>query len=367
MSFFTENYQFFLLGAVIFSLILFRMVRKGTMVYAEALRNVFSLFLGLSAIFLFYDRTTVVSGDFFSHFYVAALLVLLFPAAYLILKFILSPLYFALSRGRTTEKFEFLYVRLGRVERSILQYIAMLAIMISLLSFIEVFDSFQAKKLIAALLMFLSGVVLFIVRNTLHSEILTNVAMTNMAHGDLKESNRLLQESLLYRKDLPKTWAALVEVHRKQGDYKRAEKYLAFLKRIRPSSRITNTLEAELEYSRGKYARCVKVCRRILKNDPNFPEILILGTKASMALTEHAQTLEFFKPYLAGGGNDPEVFTMGLEAFFKKKNYSGVIMTFEKLECCGKNGEEIKISEDAVKYYKAAVIQKRKKSAGKVD
>jgi len=367
MSFFADNYHFFLLGTIIFSFFLFRMARKGAMVYAEALRNVFSLFLGLSAIFFLYDGTSPILDDFFSHFYVAALVILLSPAAYLMLKFMLSPLYFSLSGATTTEKFEFLYVRMGKVERSILQYIAMLAVMIALLSFIDVFDNFQAKKLIAILLMLSSGVVLFAIRNTLHSEILTNVAMTNMAHGKLKESNRLLQESLLYRKDLPKTWAALVEVHRKQGDFKRAVKYLSFLKRIRPSSRITGSLEAKLEYSMGKYPRCVKVCRRILKDDPDFPEILALGTKASVALAEHAQTLEFFEPFFALGGNDPEVLAMGLEAHYKARNYSQVIKVYQKLEPPESIKEGVKISKNTVKYYEAAVIRQRKKGVGEVD
>ena len=337
------------------------------MVYAEALRNVFSLFLGSSAMFFLYDGTSPIPDDYFSHFYVASLLVLLLPAAYLILKFLLSPLYFSLSGAATTEKFEFLYVRMGKIERSILQYIAMLAVMIALLSFIDVFDNFQLKKLMATSLMLSSGVVLFTIRNTLHSEILTNVAMTNMAHGNLKESNRLLQESLLYRKDLPRTWAALVEVHRKQGDFKRAVKYLTFLKRIRPASRITGSLEAKLEYSRGKYPRCVKVCRKILKDDPDFPEILALGTKASMALAEHAQALEFFEPYFGLGEDDPEVLTMGLEAHNKAKKYSRVIMVYEKLELLASNNSDINMSTDAVKYYETAVIQQRKKGVGKVD
>jgi len=332
MALFVEYYLYILVLAVLFSLVFFLMVRKGNMVYAEAWRNIFSLLMGPSAMYLIYSDISLISGGFYTHIYNVALIILLLPAVYLILKFLLGPIYFSLSRQDSGEKLQRLYVQPGKIERFALRFISILSIMISVLTFIELFNGYQSKMFLAALILLVSGIVLLLIRNTLYSEILTNVAISHMSGGELEKANRLLQESLRYRKDLPKTWAFLTELHIKQGNWESAERYLRFLKRIRSGSQLTGILEAKLEYSRGKYANCVRASKRVLKKHTHLPEVLLYAGKASTALEEYSQAISFFEPYLENGGNDPEALAMSVKAYFKTGDHQNATETFEMMD-----------------------------------
>ena len=332
MSIFVEYYLHILIFVVIICLIFFQMVRKGNMVYAEAWRNLFSLLIGPSALYLIYSDISLMSGGFYTHIYNVALIILLLPGVYLVVKFLLGPIYFSFSSQDTGKKLRWLYIVPGKIERFALQFISILSIMISILTFFELFEVYDSEMLLAALVLFVSGMVLLLIRNTLYSEILTNVAISHISGGDLVEANRLLQESLRYKKDLPKTWAFLTDLHIKLKNWENAGRYLRYLKRIRSSSQLTGILEAKLEYSRGKYASCIRASKRVLKKHPRLSEVLLYAGKASVALEEYAQALSFFEPYFEKGGNDQEALAMSVKAYFKTGDHLNAIGTFEMMD-----------------------------------
>ncbi len=351
MVFFVEYYLHILITAAIISLVFFQMVRKGNMVYAEAWRNLISLLMGFSALYLIFCDVRLMSGSFYTTIYKISLIILLLPGVYLVLKFFLGPIYFSFSSLDAWKKFQRLYIQPGKVERYALQFISILSIMISTLTFFELFEDYSSKMLLSALVLLISGIVLLLIRNTLYSEILTNVALSHMSGGDLNEANRLLLQSLKYRKDLPRTWAFLAELNIKLGNWGSAERYLRFLKRIRSGSQLTGILEAKLEYSRGKYANCVRSSKRVLKTHPHLSEVLLYAGKASVALEEYAQAIKFFEHYFVDGGKDPEALAMGVKAYFKIGDHPKTVQTFEMM-----NSEitELELFEESRKYFEKA-------------
>jgi len=332
MAFFVEYYLYILLLAVIISLVFFQMVRKGSMVYAEAWRNLFSLLMVPSALYLIYNDVNLMSGGFYTHIYNIAQIILLLPGTYLVMKFLLGPIYFSFSSLDAVKKLHRLYVQPGKIERFALQFISILSIMISALTFFELLDGYDSKMFLAALVLLLSGIVLLLIRNTLYSEILASVALSHMSGGDLEEANRLLQESLRYRKDLPRAWAFLTELHIKQKKWENAMRYLRFLKRIRSGSQLTGILEAKLEYAREKYANCVRASKRVLKKHPRLSEVCLYAGKSSIALEEYAQAISFFESYFENGENDPEALAMCVKAYFKTGDHKNVIQKFNMMD-----------------------------------
>jgi len=367
MAFFVEYFYVLLVFVGILSLLFFRMVRNGIMVYAEVWRNLSSLLLAICGLFLLaWDLYTIHDG-IYVHLFNGALVALLLPSCYLILKFIFAPVYFSASRESLDGKLDRIYVGMGNVERYMLQFAGLLAAMLSMLVLIELFGHFDWKLFIVSIILLLAGSLLMVIRNTLHAEILTNIAITHLSRGNVEKSNALLQESLLYKRDLPKTWAMLTEVHRRMGDWDSAKRYLAYLKRIRPSSALTATMETKLDYSMEKYAKCVKTIRRELDRHPGLSELLVLGGKASAAMGEHAQSLEFFVPFFNEGGHDPEARCQMIKAYFKTKQYENAVKEFEKLESKEDASVVPGLLKDSKRYHDRSLRLLKKKRGVKVD
>ena len=359
---------YYLLGLVgIVSLLFFRMVRKGAMVYAEAWRNLFSLLIGICAIFLFFRDLNYIPGGIYSYLFTGGQIALLVPSCYLILKFIFAPLYFSASSRSIEEKLDKIYVGAGKIERFVLRFVGILSLMLSVLILIELFDNFELRLFLVSVILLLAGLVLFVIRNTLYAEILTNVAITHLSRGNLEKCNDLLQESLRYKRDLPKTWAMLTEVHRKMGDWDAAKRYLVFLKRIRPSSELTGIMETKLEYSMERYAKCVKTARRELNKHPGLPELLVMGGKASVALDEYARSLEFFEPYFNGGGVDLEARGKMVKAYFKTKQYENAIKAFNTLKSTKNVNSVPELLNETKRYYEKSIRLLKIERGRKVD
>jgi len=331
MSFFVDHFLLFLAASLLLSVVFFRWARKGNMTRTEAWRNLFYIIMSVCGLFLLLTETASVTGSYLNFFYLLSIYVLLIPAPYLLAKALLGPLYFAFSSRPAEDKFDFLYVRLGAVERSLHLYLSILAVIMAVMRLLDLVQAFDLRLLVTIIVLFISGLGLFLVRNSLYAEILTNVAYLHMGRGDLENSERFLERSLLIRRDLPKTWATLVEVMRRKGDYDAAVRCLRMLKRVSPSSRMTALLEAKLHYSRGMFADCVRTSKRVLKKYPDLSELMLFAGKASSAMGECRQSLDFLESYENAVGDDAESLAYKVEDYYRTGQYRKSVESYKLL------------------------------------
>lgn len=332
MSLFTDHFLLVLAGALLISILFFRSARKGDMVVCEAWRNLFYLLMSLCGLFLFLVEGGTAAGDPAYYFHILSLIILMVPAPYLILKMLFGPLYFASSARTPEEKFDLLYVRLGALERQIHLYMSMLAVLMAVLTLVDTVLDFDLRLLTAGLTLLVSGVGLFLIRNFLYAETLTNVAYLHMGRGELDTADGFLQRSLVVKRDMPKTWAALTEVNRRKGDLVRARRYLRMLERVSPSSPMVGLLEARLAYSRGKFTDCVRISRRMWEKYPSLAELQLLGGKASNAMGEWRQAVEFLEGYEKTSGPDAVSLAHKVKGCYGAKQYEKAVESYNLLE-----------------------------------
>ena len=331
MNFFVEHFLLFLAASLLLSILFFRSARKGNMPRTEAWRNLFYILMSVSGLFLLLTETASVTESYLNFFYLLTIYVLLVPVPYLLAKALIGPLYFAFSPRSAQDKFNFLYVRLGAVERSLHLYLSILAVIMAVMRLLDLVQAFDLRLLVTIIVLFVSGAGLFLARNSLYAEILTNVAYLHMGRGDLDDSERFLERSLVIRRDLPKTWATLVEVMRRKGDYDAAGRYLRMLKRVSPSSRMTALLEVKLHYSRGRFADCVRTSKRVLKKYPDHSELMLFAGKASTAMGEYRQSLDFLESYERTAGDDAESLACKVEDYYRTGQYERSVESYELL------------------------------------
>ncbi len=331
MSFYIDNYSWFLLVELFISFLIFRIARKGNLTYAEGWQFLFSLLLFSSSLFIVLsDKNSFLLDQYdkFTYFYLGILISFMLPLAYLVIRIVISPILLIKSKGQVDKTIDKIYLGPLKIIKVMYEYIALFSILIFIFIVMDTVENFHLWKTFSGVSIIISSAGLFWIRKTLIAETLNNIAARKMFSKDLKGCNELLQRSLLYRRNLPKTWILLVENHREMKDYGRSLKYLKYLKRLKKRSLVSGIIEAKLFYQMEKYSHCVKVCRRYLKTYDYSKELLELAVSASVKLKEYQQARSLFESYRTVGGKAPEILAYIVEAFYKLKEYQLVVDLF---------------------------------------